>query len=252
MNEVLDSIGRWFREKTSSPLYATYFLSLIIINWEWFYILFWMSDNNINLPKIEYLYQFTGNISYVDHLISFLILPLFTSYLLIFIFPYITSIAHKKHLDFLFIRKASYYKKEAEYQQLKARYQAQEVRSLEEQKKLVKEKNIVKNEIKFSMTEEDQYKIDYEDFKSNSLYEKFEQIIYVIYEKFGHTHTEENFQFHRNVDTDILSYAHTNDLIEFTNRLDATEETIQLTSKGKFFVQKYSPERKKFVDELPF
>ena len=79
---------------------------------------------------------------------------------------------------------------------------------------------------------------DYEEFKKSTLYSDFDEIRESIYEHYGSTMIKSNGEVNFSVNSELLAYANSNDLVDF----DSEEQTIRLTDKGKYFIKTYQLE----------
>ncbi len=57
MNDLVQSISKWFTEKTSSSMYFTYAVFLVTWNWSFFQIIFLEDSSLFYYPRIEYIYS---------------------------------------------------------------------------------------------------------------------------------------------------------------------------------------------------
>lgn len=232
MNDLLNSFIEWFKEKTTSPLYATFIVSLILWNWKFFYILFWQSEEKLSSPTIEYVQEnILSNQSYLYHTIYFLILPALSTYFIIWWLPILTNWAHKKHLDF-------FYKRKIIIDNAKLNYERKEKDTLSSISLVKKQKAVVEKEIKKNMTSEERWEVEFEIFKKNPLYGQMAQLKDIIYQNSGLTRRYiANVGWTLRINSDILALADTKELITLSGKNDT--EKIELTPKGKFFFSKY-------------
>mgnify|MGYP001614772465 FL=1 len=162
------------------------------------------------------------------------LLPIVLTYLIIWIFPKWISIPA--------------FKKDVEYKTEKRRIEITAQKDLESQK--IAELNVatvrIKKEKEVTKTKKEIEKIDpaqkwegeYQNFKAQPLFSKFQSIIAAIYEHNGKISIYDSYneRYSFQIPKDILAYSHTNDLVTF----DKTKESIELTEKGKLFVRQYS------------
>lgn len=57
MNDFVQSISKWFTEKTSSSMYFTYAIFFLTWNWSFFQIVFLEDSSLFYYPRIEYIYS---------------------------------------------------------------------------------------------------------------------------------------------------------------------------------------------------
>ncbi len=234
MTDIIDSIGNWLKERTTSPLYGTFIFSVILWNWKFFYILFWQNEEKLFIPRIEYVQLNILNYQNIlSHFLHFLILPIISTYIIIWWLPILSNWAHRKHTEF-------YYKRKIIFDDLRLEYERKEKSNLVSISEIKKEQAEAKKEIAENTTEEDKWIEEFESFKAHPMFSKFSQIIDVIYGNGGRTHKLINNQFIRAIYPDVLAFADTRGLIQITNTASQSQEKIDLTKKGKFFASKIS------------
>ena len=164
VNELANSIAKWFRERTTSPLYGTFVFSVILWNWKFFYILFWQNEEKLTLPRIEYVQRFIlNNQTNWYHMLYFLILPITSSYIIVWWLPVISNWAHKKHIEY-------YYDRRLIIDKARLDYEKKEKETLTSISTVKKEQIEVKKEIQKNTTEEERWDLEFENFRnSNSL-----------------------------------------------------------------------------------
>lgn len=227
MSEIMASIAKWFKDRTTSPLYGTFILSAILLNWKLFYILFWQNEEYLLLPRIEYVQQtILDQQSFWSHLARLTIFPVISTYLIIWWLPMLSNWAHKKHIEF-------YYERKLIFDKARLEYENKEKKTLISIATLKKEQVEVKKEIQKNTLPEDEWLVEFEDFKKNILFKKLKQLKDVLYEYGGKTVVGGE----RQVNSDILAMAHTKGLILIKE--SGYQEKIELTEKGKFFLKKY-------------
>jgi hypothetical protein len=233
MNDTLDSVREWFKERTTSPLYGTFIFSVILWNWKFFYILFWQAEEKLSLPRIEYVQQnILKSENLLKHFLSFLILPAISTYFIVWWLPILSNWAHKKHTVF-------YYKRKFIVDDARIKYETQEKDNLISISTIKKEQAEVKKEIEENTSEEDKWAAEFELIKSHPIFSRFREITDLIYSNGGKTHKIINNAWTRVISTDALAFADTRGLIQITNDTSqAIQEKINLTKKGKFFAAK--------------
>lgn len=232
MNDIFNSIAKWFQEKTSSPLYGTFLFSVILWNWKFFYVLFWQSEEKFLLPRIEYVQiNILNQESFSHHFSYFLVLPLISTFIILFWLPILSNWAHKKHTYFYFGRKLNFIKERLDYEK-KEKDILQLISDIKDEQVKIKE------EIEKHTTEQEKWEEEFKLLKRNKLYPKLIQLKNVIYSNSGNTH---KIQLHGRyepiIELDVLAFADTNHLIIITGEDISTK--IQLTDKGRFFLGKF-------------
>ncbi len=226
MNEIWNSITMWFKERTTSPLYGAYIFSTIVWNWKFFFTLFLQDQASLPMPKIEYIEKIFLSDSPVWHFIAFFVPPILITYAIIWWLPIISGLAHECHLRFYFYRKSIYDKERLSYEESR-KHDLKRLAGIKEEQ-VASEKRIQKN-----LSNEERWEEEYREFSKSSTFERFDQIINVIYERNGYIH-EQNGK--RPVDSDVIAAADTRGLIKFSG---ASRYQIDFTEKGKFFAKKY-------------
>lgn len=237
MDEFINSIGKWFKEKTTSPLYGIFIFSVILWNWKFFYVLFWQGEGKLSVPKIEYIQTtILNHQNFWQHLFHFLALPLISTYVLIWWLPIVSNWAHKKHIEFFYKRKQIFDEETLKYENKKGEI----LSSISEVKK---KQAVAKEEIKKNISEEERWLDDYNIFIKSQPNHRLDLIKNVIYSNGGSVYKWSGSQDVRLIDSDTLAVAHTNNLISIEG--EGTGEKIRLSDKGKFFLAKFLEDRKK-------
>lgn len=233
MTEILNSIGQWFKEKTTSPLYGTFIFSVILWNWKFFYILFWQGSEQLGVPKIEYVQNsIINNQGLPEHILYFIILPSISTYFIIWWLPYVSNLAHRKHLQFFYNRKSIFDEIRVEYER--------NIRTALETISALKEKQAeAKKQIERLTTKSEQWEDEFESFKQSPLYEQMNNLKDVLYKHSGMLRVYANIggKPELRINADIIAIADSKGLINITG--SDIDEKIELTEKGKFFMKKY-------------
>lgn len=244
MNEITDSFIKNISKRFTSPLYGTFFISWLIFHWKTFIILFFVSEAKIwqatGLLKNDYLSQKIYNF-YDPYFYIALIAPFILTYLIIW------------HFSKWFSLPA--FKKDEEHKTKKKLIRICEQKKIEIEEINLEKENVKKLDIvgeKVKKNEEIrkidptfQWTKEYNEFEKNIIFKDFREILSSIYEYGGHIKWS-GF----NIPLEILSFSHSNDLINF---IDGDQgKTIKLTEKGKFFVKKYNEKPYIDVADLPF
>src|SRR5690606_8544980 len=91
---MFTSINRLLRDRISSPLYSTFIISWLVINWKIPFLTFFVSEERIDSNKIDYIVSNYLNWRYG------LGLPLASTLILLLIIPFIDYAAFVTHLRF--------------------------------------------------------------------------------------------------------------------------------------------------------
>lgn len=236
MLEIFESLSQWFKEKTTSPLYGTYIFAIIFWNWRFFYTLFFQAQTSLSIPKIEYVEQKFLSDGLVQHFLWFLIPPLVITYIIIWWLPIVANLVHKRHLRFYFYRKSTYDEEKLVYEERRKQILNQLVGIKEQQIESTKK-------IQKSLTNEERWEEEYNEFTKSNIFQRFEQIIEAVYKNSGYLPNS-------NVDSNMIAGADVRGLTTFQ---DSSRTQIDLTEKGKFFAKKYldhppTPD----IEDIPF
>lgn len=234
MKEIITSLHNDFRDKMASPIYGIFIVAWAVFNWNFLYALFFLSEEKIwyatnGMLKNDYLlyryFDFHSLFFYLK-----LIVPVGITYFLIWHFPKFISIpAYEKSEE-------NNFQKKLIKNRLEILLGQQELEKAEiKEKKIEKEKEIVKSEYEL----ED---VDYEKIKNHKLFPKIDQIIDSIYKESGDTsYWGNNGRLEKYIDSDVLAWMHANGFILIEG--SGAKEKIELTERGKRFISKYLDER---------
>ncbi|MFA6458159.1 MAG: hypothetical protein WCV72_02085 [Patescibacteria group bacterium] len=248
MKELCSSLADWWKEKTTSPFYGTFFMALVFWNWKIFYVLFFEDAAIIGEPKIKYVSE--NYLSFLSHfnfclwkplcvyptinildwifMILFHLVPPFgIALLLIWIFPKFTNKLHNKSLDFHFERQSAFRNKTIEFEKEESKGLKEIKKEVEKQADTQKEISATKTKIKESKTPEQIWDGEFEKLKDNSLFSNFGKLKDCIYRNSGYC--SESYK-------DVIPFFHVNEIVEYKKN---KENTIELTEKGKYFMKKY-------------
>jgi hypothetical protein len=231
MSELWNSVANWFKERTTSPLYGTFLLSLILWNWKFFYILFWQNEAKLVLPRIEYVQIYLLNQEgFLYHLFYFLILPLISTYFIVWWLPFLSNLAHKKSIDFYYARKLT-------IDQARLDYEKKEKKTLDSISTVKKEQAETKKEIEKNTAAEEVWGFEFDNFKQHPIYSEMQKLKEIIYDNSGQTRRWNGLVYQLAIDSNTLATADSLGLILIKGI--GKDERIELTPKGKFFMSKY-------------
>lgn len=242
MDGFWSSCLKWFKEKTSSPLYFTYFGFFIAWNWKFFQIVFLESASLFQKPRVEYINSellFSFSNIYVGLIANFIWRvgpPAIFTYLAIVYLPILQKWALSKYLESRFERRRIFETKQREHDEwLLAQEKTRE--KILEQFVEVKQRQVKsEKEIRATLTDEKKWEMEYQEFEGSQSFYKFRQVIETVYKYGGVIETVKNYQQIRYVDANALAMAHTRDLISYVG---GNRNIIELTSKGKIFAKLY-------------
>jgi len=251
MDGFWSSASKWFNEKTSSPLYFTYIGFFIAWNWRFFQIIFLESENLFSAPRIEYI---KSKLFFSTHLYSIIpgwlhifidwllntawhILPPVTfTYLAIVHLPRFHKWALDKYLESRFERKRMFEIKKFEHDKWLLNREKLHSQTLENIASVKERQSKVEERIQKTMTDEERWELEYQEFEKIPTFFKFRQIIETIYKYGGFIETTENFEPIRHADAGSFGMADTRGLISY---IGDSRNAIELTKKGKFFAKMY-------------
>ncbi len=253
MDGFWESLGKWFNEKTGSPLYFTYIGFFIAWNWQFFHVLFIESESLFKVPTVEYVTRhmlistenvLAGSPAWVITAVNWVVnlgwhvlppaaLTIFT----ILYLPPVQKWALAKYLDSRFDRKRMYALRQKEHNEWLLGQEKKDVKTLEELAS-VKERQVETTaRIESLMTDEEKWAHDFTDFLKLPLRNEFSKIVESVYNHQGNIRVTDEYERETfSIPKDLLAYAHTTNLISF----DQINGSIDLTEKGKFFVRKYT------------
>ena len=140
MEEIKKSFNAILYKRTTSPLYGTFIITWLIWNWKSVYVTLFVSEKTIKKDKLTYILE--------NHFIDdkhWLIYPIFSTILLLTIFPFISNGAYWLSLKFSKWKRDK--KNEVELKQLLTHEQSIELREqilnqAERFEKLLSDKNL--------------------------------------------------------------------------------------------------------------
>lgn len=249
MNGFWSSASKWFNEKTSSPLYFTYIGFFVAWNWRFFQIIFLENENLFLAPRIEYIKSklfFSTNFPLiipawlhilVDWLLNtawHILPPAIFTYLAIVYLPRLHKWALHKYLESRFERKRMFEIKRFEDDKWLLDQEKIHSKTLENFASVKEQQLKTEERIQKTMSEEEKWGIEYQEFEKNHSFYKFKQIIETIYKYNGII--DERLGDAPHADTSSLATADTRELTTYSG---SSRNVIELTKKGKFFAKMY-------------
>jgi len=236
IKDIFDSLAKWWNERTSSPLYGTFIVAIVLVNWDVFYTLFWESDSKFVVPRVEYIRQnLLINLDFLGYFHR-VIFPILITYIVISWLPYLSDWAFNRTQNF-------YYGRLKKADERKTEYLSSVAKTTEVQKK-------AKEEIISNTDSEEILEIAFDEFRKTKYFKEFGQIIYAILKNNG-TGT---------VPTDVLAYFLAQSIIEIES-----SGIPSFTKKGEYYFKRYSEtqpdllelsirraERRRLDDDVPF
>ena len=225
IEDIRKSINSILYERVTSPLFGTFVISWLVFNWKIFYTTFFIDEDKIDLNKIDYIVK---NFNDIENLIWY---PLISTLALLTIVPFISNGAY--YLSLHFNQWKIERKNEVEKERLLTVRQSIKLREqiLEAERKfedLLEEKTNEINQLKqinskltsklkpdgekeFENTEQNEINWIYDTIKNNSELKNTMSLIdhYIVrgYDNLGKD---------EKINSKVLSYFLTNDLIEHT------------------------------------
>ncbi len=227
MTDILNSVAKWFKERTTSPLYGTFILSVILWNWKFFYILFWQSEEKLNIPRIEYVQNhILYNATYFGHIVYFLILPALSTYFIVWWLSYLSNWAHKKHVEF-------YYDKRLSIDEARLNYEQKEKNNLNKLSNVIKEQARAKVTINNTLTEKEKWRNEMINFvlRDNKYQLAIDKAKKAVYQ------TEGRFTGNRQEETEYVTYIDIDSLakLDALELIDIQNNKMSFSEKGKYF-----------------
>ncbi len=230
MTEAWHSIAEWWKEKTSSSLYFTYIISFLVWNWKPVYVLFLSSPSVGFQEKFAYLANtvYWGNDGWffvlLNHICA-LLPPVGMTYLIIVYLPELNRMVHKKEVSEYFKRKKAYDDELTKYQGANIKYLESKVEVKKEEAKLVEKISKVEQQINKSLTQEERWSKEYEQFKNTNEIYLFNDFLRKVYVSNNYKH---------NFDANMLAVVDAFSLIEING-----DGKVSLNEKGKYFSRLY-------------
>lgn len=248
MKEIVSSITETVKNRLTNSLYGTFFVTWLVFHWNFVFSVFSLDDTKIlqmtGLLKNDYLYLKYFNINDLYFWFSW-IMPFILTYIIIWHFPkWVLIKAYKKTEQYktekIIIKMSQKIKIEREDTQLQEQTAKRVSATI---KKFVEEKKIKEENPTISWDE------DYNKFKRLDFFHNFSKIIESYYKRKADIvekdHFDEKVIFE--IPEDILAYAHSNEIIE----IDKKSNKIEVTTKGKYFINKFLADPNKPMDN-PF
>lgn len=236
MENIINSLKENLKDRISSPFYGAFIISWLIWNWKIWYITFFIDSDLLlatqSILKIDYIKNIYESWIYAS--LYTVILPLFSSYLIIFWLPKMTHMFYEKYLEYENQNNITKLKKEKEFLKEKAA-------KLEEEKNVLQKEGEVKIIRKEAQFQEEIWDKEYQNFKESKHFQYFGQLKSSLYEHGGHTWIWVNNNKRNIIPTDLKAYLNANEIIEF-GKDENHYEVVLLTEKGKYFMKKYTEE----------
>jgi hypothetical protein len=243
MEEIWSSLVDWFKEKTSSPIYFTYFALFITWNWRLFHVLFFEDSSLFNVPRIEYVSSFLDfhgqptNLLWVNQILEFciniiwhILPPAILTFFAIVYLPKLYFWAYSLHLESYLNRKKLYDEKISEYEKSKTRQLKEVATQKVEQVSQIKR-------IKSTQTQEEKWEEESKNVEKDAQYISSLRAAHNAFYKTGGRYTtdinsarDQNYRTY--LEPRFLSRLDTLGLI------DIGKDGIEFTEKGKFFLSR--------------
>lgn len=248
VEEIKESLYNNVKDKISSPFWGTFIISWLIWNWRVWYVTFFVDSELLlssrNILKIDYVSNFYHWDSFGNSFFSIsliLILPLFSSYLIVFWIPKLTKYYYKKSLEFEYENKIIKSNKDKQFLDIENEKLIIKGKKLESERKVMQQEKILK-QIRPEKSQEEVWDGDYVNFKQTKYFQEFKLIKESIYNERGATKWNWNNygRYSNEISADSKAYFDVNEIIKISKV--GSNEIISLTEKGKYFMKKYSEE----------
>lgn len=100
VSEGIKDASEVVRERLFSPMYFYFFVAWIITNWKFSYALFFVDEQNLAVPKIEYLVSFYRAVNIYDYIWNFfelLFIPAISAYMAVWWLSLISEKFYKQN-----------------------------------------------------------------------------------------------------------------------------------------------------------
>ena len=245
--EISASIDETIKEKTKSPFYGSFILSWIIINWKLLYILIFISSDKIfekaNLLKNEYITNLLPPIKSWEHWLNFAIYPFLLSIFIFWVLPFITREFYKKSIRNSIRLEKIRLDETTEKTEQVTKLVEKETALIAQEVEQSKQKKRAKAEDPEILWER-----EFKDFQKNVVYSRLGEIVNVLYDNGGRTIKYINNTRIRQVNANTLAVLDTKGLIKIIEEDIDEPEKIELTEKGRFFLDRYLSEKDKDYD----
>lgn len=235
-NEILDSCKSTLKKRIDSSVYGTYVIYWLVFHWDFIFTIFFVSEDKIwdsmNLFKNDYLVKTFFNYHQASFYV-FWIIPAILTFLTIWVMPkYIIIPAFKKEEENETEKMIFKLREQKKIESALTELENEKTKKFTAVVKKVEEQQKVK-EVDPTISWDD----DYLRFKKLTFAYKFQKIIESYYRKQGdivdYDQYGNNVTFE--IPEDILAYSHSNDLVE----IDHKSNKINMTAKGRYFINKY-------------
>lgn len=254
--DLLEGFKEWFREKNTSSLYVVFLLSYFAWNWRFFYGL---TANHENLPEsinnLQYAESLRHGVAIINtrlpdffdfillQIINFcgaFLIPITTTFFVIWYLPYVNSVAHKKGLKFFYDRKIEYHKQNNIYMEEKSKILKVQGQQTAENIDLLKDLEIKQKE-ELALHEkirnenpQSEWEHEFQIFiKSNSNISAIKKANIILYKNSGYYDTSDTNRVNY-IFALYLSSLDVNGIIE----LDSERSTLNFTKKGRYFLKR--------------
>ncbi len=240
-SDIIKSTIDSLKNRLTNPIYGTFIVVWILTNWKFVYSFLFLSQTQVlektSLLKNNYLYLIFSQGTYWHHFI----IPSAMTILVIWVLPKLIFIpAFKKEESYRI-------EKEKIRILLNKELEDENIENIKTLSKRIREENKL-----FPLWEN-----NYKKFKETPIHKDFHFIVDSIYKHNGYVSRQIPFMVNNRIipgrtnglfkiPDDILVYADSNGLINF----DKQKNIIELTDKGKYFVQRFSTEEKQNIQIL--
>jgi hypothetical protein len=232
-SELLKSIIESFKTRVSNPLYGTFIVTWILVNWNFVYSFLFLDQNIIfqesGMLKNEYLSSyFFDEVTILCKIFDFAITPIILTVLIIWVLPkYIFLPAIKEDAKYEIERNRLRLEKERDLRELRVeieRKKADELKAVAEQKqseKIIQETNPLVP-----------WEEEYQQLKNKTIFSYFKTLYQIIYENNGEIYGQQHYK----LAMPLIAY------LDSSEALVIERGIIELRDKGNFFMKRYLEE----------
>ena len=238
MKPIFDVVNEYLAGKAKTRLYGVYIMWVFILHIPLIFSALFIDQGLIykktEMLKGEYLYDkfnMSSSAFFWEEVVKFIVAAILT-WLVIWILPrLLVARSYSREIEDEYSLRAKKVAYQFDLEEKRKRLTDRQLQIVETQSKVKVEQESIEN------IERSIWQSEYRQFAKTSYFKLFSDIVESLYEHSGKikhvNYNGEGDTFY--INTDILAYANTNDLIE----IDQKSERISITDKGKFFIKEF-------------